>query len=764
MLQALALASVCLTSVILVVVLGGAILRSATTQQRGEAQLRELLDVRSKGLRQRSDIWRLRAEGKPATGAVAFADYARFRQGALRLVQQRVGGDGPAAAQARKDIVASIAEIDALASGFLGSNRDRRAEKAAVEGTDAPAAVLDNALDRWLVAATARVDEAGARSRTLWRNLFWLIVGLLSSLGVIGLALWFGLERARARLMRALRSSERRFRSLVQNSSDAVMVVDAAGAIVYASQPTERLFGCRPADLVNRQLHELVDDEDFSAMSHLAHRGTTVLDNTEPIEWRTRHPDGGTRYVETVCSRQLDDVAVNGYVLNTRDISERKEMEATLTHRAFHDSLTDLANRALFVDRVSHALSFQNREGTIVAVVMLDLDDFKIVNDSLGHAAGDALLIDVAQRIRSVLRVTDTAARLGGDEFAILVESVSNVDEVRGLAERIGEALREPITLDGREVVIQGSLGIALSSDAAVTAPELIRNADVAMYAAKQRGRAGYAVFDPSMAENATNRLALTSELHRALERDQLSLAYQPIVNLDTHCATAVEVLMRWNHPTYGAIEPTVFIPIAEETGLISTFGAWALRTALNEAMSWSWDGADELQVSVNVAVRQLEQPDFIDIVKSALTDSGFPARRLNLEITESDVMRDSERMLEQLTALKGLGVVIAIDDFGTGYSSLSYLAKLPIDLVKIDRSFVSGLSAGQRDARIASMIVGIGDSLGLSTIAEGVEDLDQVEGLRELGCVRAQGFYFSKPLSSSELRRLLAQTSALQA
>jgi diguanylate cyclase (GGDEF)-like protein/PAS domain S-box-containing protein len=764
LLQGVALLSVCLASVIMVLVLGSAILQSVSTQQRVERELRELADVRNDGLQIQSVVWKARATGKLGASPDTFGAYAEFRNDTIKLLDADAGGDSPNAVVGRQTVRDGIAEIDRLAADFLSSSQDRRADGVAVMGTDEISETIDAGIDQWLNAATVEADAAAARASTLWRNLLWIIVGLLGGLGILGLILWFGLEKARARLMATLQSSEERFRSLVQNSSDAVMIVDAQGVIRYASQPATTLFDIRPVDLIGRPLAELVHDDDFSPMSRIAQRGTTVLDTDEPIEWQVRTTGGEDRYVETVCSHQLDDATLNGYVLNTRDITERRGLEAALTHRAFHDPLTDLANRDLFMDRVQHALSLRVRQNGEVAIVMLDLDDFKIVNDSLGHAAGDLLLIEVAKRLGTTLRSTDTAARLGGDEFAVLIEMARDVDEVCGLAERIIGSLTEPIILDGREIVVRASLGIALAHHDEEPATELLRDADVAMYVAKGRGRGGYAVFDPSMAESASNRMALTTELQRALQRGQLSLVYQPIVSLDSHRPTAVEALMRWTHPEHGSIEPIVFIPIAEETGLIVPFGAWAIRTAATDALSWDWEGADQIQVSVNVAVRQLEHPGFVEVVRSALADTGFPARRLTLEITESDVMRDSELILEQLNAVKQLGVTIAIDDFGTGYSSLSYLAKLPIDLVKIDRSFVSGLANGHRDGRIASMIVGIGESLGLRTIAEGVEELEQVDELRELGCTLAQGFYFSKPLAASELHRTFAQRSPVSA
>lgn len=758
--QAVALAIACVASVVLVSLVGHAMLDSAADQQHADNQLRELAAMRALGLGQQADLWRRRVEGGSPVNPAFLIEYSRFRTGTLQLAHDGAGGDGPAVRAARSDVTDAIASIDAIIGSVVANPGDLKATELALDATDKPAGLLGDGMQRWLVAATDRVTHAAQTSRGLSRQLLGWTIGLVGGLGLIGIVLWFSLDRARARLMASLRASEERFRSLVQNSSDAVMVIDPTGAIRYASPSAERLFGYLPADLVDRPLHELVHPVDTSIMSRLGTGGVSVLDTGDPIEWQIRHRDDGSRHVESIATRRLDDPAIGGFVLNTRDVSDRKEVEAMLAHRAFHDALTDLANRTMFEDRINHALKIRHRQGGVVAVLMLDLDDFKSVNDELGHAAGDTLLVEVASRLRGALRSSDTAARLGGDEFAILVETAGEMHEVTALAQRVVETLRRPVTIAGHEIVIQGSVGIAEAKGERVTSASLLHDADLAMYVAKNRARAGYAVYLPSMAKEAIDQLGLTTDLHRALKRNELSLAYQPIVDLETGYIVGVEALMRWQHLTRGNVEPGVFIPIAEHTGSIVQLGAWALRTATMQAERWMRDGESGgagLQLAVNVSTRQLELPEFSDTVRSALVESGLPPDRLILEITESALMRDPELLLSQLTLLKSLGVTIAIDDFGTGYSSLAYLAKLPIDLVKIDRSFVEGLSAGHRDARIASMIVGIGMSLGLSTLAEGVENVQQVADLRDLGCRMAQGFFFARPLNPAELETLIA-------
>jgi diguanylate cyclase (GGDEF)-like protein len=441
-----------------------------------------------------------------------------------------------------------------------------------------------------------------------------------------------------------------------------------------------------------------------------------------------------------------------------------------VSEQAFHDPLTGLANRPLFIDRTMHALGRAERhraddQDRQVAVLFLDLDHFKTVNDSLGHRAGDQLVFTVAQRLRACLRgETASAARLGGDEFAICLEGAT-LGEAAALANRILVELRRPLVVNDKELFIDGSIGIAMSDGSGDGAEELLRNADTAMYEAKREGRGRYATFDASMLRDVIDHLDLHADLQRAIIRHELLLYYQPIVALDTGAITGVEALLRWRHPTRGMVQPATFIPLAEETGLIVPIGRWVLGEACRQAVRWheANPGRPPLTVTVNVSGRQLQQPDFVSHVAEALEASGLRPGALVLEITESVLMLDTTSVIERLQQLKDLGTRIAIDDFGTGYSSLSYLQRFPVDILKIDRSFVSPDDAGNSETlALVRAIVQLSQELRLRTVAEGVEDADQLTQMRRLGCDSGQGFLFARPLDADAMSSLLANGESL--
>jgi len=459
----------------------------------------------------------------------------------------------------------------------------------------------------------------------------------------------------------------------------------------------------------------------------------------------------------------LRDASVRGIVLNTRDVSERTALEAQLTHQAFHDPLTGLANRALLKDRAEHALSRSRRgKETPPVLLFLDLDNFKMVNDSLGHAAGDSLLVEAARRLLACVRASDTAARLGGDEFAVFVEDSADDVSCTQVAERIIAALGRPFGIGGREVFVGASLGIAAARDGD-GADSLLRNADMAMYLAKTRGKGRYERFAPEMHVTAIERIELESDLRHAIEEDGLVLHYQPIVILETGAITGIEALVRWQHPRRGLMAPSQFIPLAEETGMILPLGAWVLREACAQGQRWRArrGNDDPLAVTVNVSGRQIQNPQFIDDVRTALDGSGLMPHALILELTESVLTTQTETVQSTLQALKHVGVRLAIDDFGTGYSSLSYLQRFPIDILKIAKPFVDDVaghttSAGGNRRALAQAVISLGATLSVRTIAEGIELPQQLERLRELGCDLGQGFHFSRPVPAAELEALL--------
>ncbi len=758
-LQVVILAVLCLGSVVVVAVLGRSTLVSYDRQRETNDRLQRLMLSSDSMIAVESRIWRSRAEGTALPVLDFLTSYRDFRQTALELADERTGGDTPEVVDARARVVGAIHEVDRISTAFITDGDALHGDAdTALRRVAGPADDLRAGMTAWISAAVDASNAADASNRSQVVRLRWTILAILGLVFLSGLWLWLMVDRARARLIRSLEESEERFRSLVKNSSDAVMLVDPTGTIRYASDVADRLFGISPKALVGTSIIDLVAPEDTSRMSDFALRGGDTFTHESPVTWLMRCPDGSLRYIESVGIDQTDDDSVRGIVINSRDVTDRREMELMLEHRAFHDTLTDLANRALFENRVDHALAAIPRSDAMAAVLLVDLDDFKTVNDSLGHQAGDAMLIEIANRLRSALRSSDTAARLGGDEFAVLVESCTEVEEIQSLADRITRLIREPILLEGHELVIRSSIGIATDVTGEATANSMMRDADVAMYAAKAHGGGGWAVYESSMNERASERLGLINDLHRAMGRDELFLDYQPIVNLRTGRIAGMEALLRWRSPERGSVSPLEFIGLAEETGLIRDIGTWVLDTAISQMAIWlrTIPDIDDVRLAVNVSIRQFEDPGFSAVVAGALLGHGVPGRQLTLEVTEHALARDHEAVRLQMAGLKDLGVTLAIDDFGTGYSSLAYLANLPIDIVKIDRGFVEGLRHGFRDMRIAEMIVRIGQSLQLTTVAEGVEDEMQLGLLRELGCANAQGFHYSRPTTPDAMGAML--------
>ena len=558
------------------------------------------------------------------------------------------------------------------------------------------------------------------------------------------------------------RSTERRTELLLESASDVVVAVDPDGTVSYASPAVRTVLGHASDALRGTRFSDLLHTDDALRFTDwIAALANGRAGDTDSVEVRAHRADGTVIYVDVLGRNRTDDPDLSACVLGLRDISSRRALEVQLTRQAFGDSLTGLANRALFHDRLANTIARLGRGGAQVAVILVDLDDFKLVNDSLGHSAGDRLLTIIADRLRAHVRPGDTLARLGGDEFALIVENLDEFGAAQ-LAERVLAVTREPIRLDTRDVVCTMSVGVAVAKagDDCDT-EDLLRNADLAMYAAKRDGRDRFAVFDPAMYTDITRETQQRADLERALDDDQFVLYFQPIVDLTTRRLVGVEALVRWHHPVDGLVGPDTFIPIAEATGLIVPLGRWIIRQAVRQLAQWHRDNPDttHLRMSINVSGRQFQGSGLVEEVTAVLAETGVDPNAIVLEITESMLMQDVDATALMLQELRDIGVRVAVDDFGTGYSSLSYLKRFPVDILKVDRSFVGGHNAG--DTTLADAVLGLGRALQLQTVAEGIETDTQWSTMRDLGYDYGQGFLFARPASAVHIDQLMADPTS---
>ena len=559
-----------------------------------------------------------------------------------------------------------------------------------------------------------------------------------------------------------LQVSEERFRTLLLNIPGAMYRCAARSNwdMEFISDNVETISGYPASDFIGsrvRTFASVIHPEDRQAVEMGVDEG---LARREPfiLEYRIIRADGGIAWVyekgQGVFGPDDEVLWLDGAIF---DITERKLLQEELSRQAFYDSLTGLANRALFDDRVQHALAHADRRGHRLAVLLLDLDGFKIINDSLGHQAGDQVLVMVAQRIMACCRLSDTVARLGGDEFAVLLEEGVDEEEAKGVATRLLEILREPFLVKGREMTVGGSIGIAIHEEAAGCTEDLLRDADAAMYCAKSRGRDRYELFEPSMHTRAVQLFELNTDLQKGLDQGQFVVHYQPILDLAAEELQGVEALVRWQHPERGLLAPDEFIPVAEQSGLIVPLGTWVLREACRQVQAWHEAFPDrKLSVSVNLSPRQLYEHDLVAQVRAVLEETGFDPGSLILEITEGALLQGVEETKRKLADLKQLGVRLAIDDFGNGSTTLAYLGEFPVDILKIDRSFIRGMSDNPEGRILVQAILDLARALHLDTVAEGIEMTEQRTELLTSGCASGQGFLFAEPVVPEQIAGLL--------
>ena len=613
---------------------------------------------------------------------------------------------------------------------------------------------VDPSLERLLAVLASTLEDSSARARDAGVRATAATAFSLALAGILVALLYAAFRRTRRSLAtadeRALRHSERWFRSLVQNATELIAVVDADTRLAYVTESAVPLIGYEPRELLGRRLAELAHPEDAAALETAA-----AGQRAARFEARVSSRDGSWVFLEWASGGRAD---APGCILTGRDVTERKRLEHELRHMAFHDSLTGLANRALFEDRLAHALKAAARRRGGLAVLFVDVDDFKTVNDSLGHGAGDVLLRAVGERVKTSLRASDTPARLGGDEFAVLLEDVADAHGALQTAERLLAALEPPFEVAGRQLAITASIGIAPAWSGDETMHDLMRNADLAMYEAKRQGGGRCRLFEEAMHAVVLTRLELAGELQEAVEQEQFELHFQPIVSLDSSAVLGAEALVRWRHPERGLLPPGEFLPLAEESGLIVPLGRWVLEDACRTLRGWQEEIPGlPVYLTVNVSMRQLHEPAIVDHVREALAGSDLAPDRLVLEITESFLADETEAPRLRLQRIRALGVRLAVDDFGTGYSALGYLQRFPIDMLKIDRSFVAHARPGSPSRNLVRSIVQLGRSLHLEPVAEGVEDAEQAAELRAMGVRVGQGFHFARPLPPDDFAALLA-------
>jgi diguanylate cyclase (GGDEF)-like protein/PAS domain S-box-containing protein len=633
----------------------------------------------------------------------------------------------------------------------VGSGRALRQERILREAAESlvSAVTLDEIARAAQVAAMSLTGPRGRASPVGG------VAGLSGPLEVLAGQVSLAIDRLERTQEASRRDSAAYFRALVQDSSDVILVVGDDGTVRSATSSAANIFG--DVSVAGARLWDLVRPEEREAVTRAFTRMRNGQTGRAPRRWPITRPDGTRVEAEVTCTDLRGDDTVGGLLLTLGDVTTLRALERELKHRAFHDALTGLPNRLLFADRATHALARQRRSGTTVAVLAVDLDDFSAVNDTMGHDVGDELLVAAAGRLSAMARESDTAARLGADEFALLIEDVGDDGAVQALGERIVREFSAPFQLIGGSVTTTATVGIATTEDSA-DAGDLVRHAGLALYAAKAAGKRQWRRYQPVLSVSVAKRRELKNAIEDAVAGSAFTLAYQPIVKLASGEIVGFEALVRWPHPRWGMILPDQFITLAEETGHILQLGAWVLRQAVADLTAWQRRAPRQppLYVSVNVSARQFRDPGFVPTVHEVLAESGLPPSLLLLELTESVLLGHDDPIQSELADLKRLGVKLAIDDFGTGYSSLSYLRELPIDMLKIDRSFVEGIAVAKARLALVEVIIRIAKTLGLTVTAEGIESELQRELLISLGCEFGQGYLLERPVAADEAEELV--------
>ncbi|HVK56842.1 MAG TPA: EAL domain-containing protein, partial [Burkholderiales bacterium] len=557
---------------------------------------------------------------------------------------------------------------------------------------------------------------------------------------------------------REVEQTRKRLASVLEGTTDVIFFADPMGRVLYLNRIGRELFGIPQAENIRKSAYdfypswanEIIRNQGFpTAVRQGAWRGETVV----------LTPDGREIPVSQVIeAHQTPSGEVGFFSAILRDISEHKACEMRLQFQATHDTLTGLPNRNLLEDRITNAITLMRRAEQRLAVFFVDLDRFKSINDSFGHLVGDALLKAVAGRLQGAVRESDTVARLGGDEFVIMLSGINQMEDAQGVVQKVIAAFAPPFTVEGHQLHVTASIGVSVYPEDGEDSETLLRNADSAMYRAKDKGRDSFQLYTQEMGVQAQERVEFEHALHGALERQEFELLYQPKVDLRSGRMTGVEALIRWNHPEFGALPPDRFIALAEETGMIVAIGEWVLRTACVQAVAWRADGCGDVPVAVNLSARQFQQQNVPELVRRVLVETGLAAEYLELELKESLIMQDCEHVSEALQGLKTIGVALSLDDFGTGYSSLSLLKRFPIDVVKIDQTFIRDVTSNMDSASLIKAIIALAQSLNIKTVAEGVETTGQLTFLSASGCDGIQGYYFSRPLPSDEITALLRE------